>query len=62
VSSGGYLHELYNELVNSKGLVHQELGSSFRSTIGEDQINAVNYLNAQQFEINEDMLDYLLAE
>jgi hypothetical protein len=61
-SGGGYIHELYNELVNSKGLVHQELGSQFRSVIGEDQINAVNYLNAQKFEINGEMLDFLLAE
>lgn len=49
-------------MVNSKGLVHQELGSRYRSSIGEDQINAVNYLNAQQFEINEDMLEHLLEE
>lgn len=61
-SSGGYLFNLYNELVNSKGLVHQELGSRYHSTIGEDQINAVNFLNAQKFEINEDMLEHLLEE
>lgn len=60
--SGGYLHSLYNELVNSKGLVHQEVGSSLKSKIGVDQINAVNYLNGQQFEINEDMLDFLVKE
>jgi DNA-directed RNA polymerase len=62
LGSGGYIHELYNELVNSKGLVHHEVSTQIRSVIGEDQINAVNYLNAQKFEINEDMLDFLLED
>lgn len=61
-SSGGYLHYLYNELVNSKGLVHQEQGTNVQSVIGNDQINAVNYLNAQEFVINEEMLMFLLKE
>lgn len=48
--------------MNSKGLVHKEHGSKMHSMIGVDQINAVNYLNSQEFIINEDMLDYLLSE
>lgn len=49
-------------MVNSKGLVHQEHGSKKPSRIGVDQINAVNFLNSQEFIINEDMLDFLLSE
>lgn len=60
VNIGGYLHPLYNDLVNSKGLVHQEQGTNVQSVIGNDQINAVNYLNGQEFEINEEMLMFLL--
>lgn len=60
--AGGYLHPVYNQLVNSKGLVHHEVGNSMHSEICINQINAVNFLNAQEFLINEDMLDYLLSE
>lgn len=59
---GGYLHKFYNELVNSEGLVHQPVDERYRSVVSEDQVNAVNYLNKQKFEIHEDMLDYLLEQ
>lgn len=49
-------------MVNSKGLVHPEIGSRIRSQISEDQINAVNFLNYQEFMINDEMLEYLLSE
>lgn len=42
--------------------MHHDVQAIFKSVIGEDQINAVNYLNAQQFEVNSDMLDFLLLE
>lgn len=48
--------------MNRKGLVHHDVGSKKRSEIGMDQINAANFLNAQEFIVNEEMLDYLLSE
>jgi len=60
--SGGYLYKFYNEMANRDGLIHQDPSNSHPSEICIDQVNAVNFLNNQKFEINEEMLDYLLLE
>lgn len=49
-------------MVNRKGLVHPEVGGNKRSEICIDQVNAVNFLNSQEFIVNNEMLDYLLSE
>ena len=49
-------------MANRDGLIHQDPSNSHPSEICIDQVNAVNFLNNQKFEINEEMLDYLLLE
>lgn len=62
LSRGGYLHSIYNDLVNSKGLVHQCVNNKYPSEVSKIQIESINYLSSQPFEINRDQLDFLMED
>jgi DNA-directed RNA polymerase len=60
-NEGGFLDLNYKKRVNSY-LIHNSFKNSGKSEIGVIQIDTVNFLNKQQFKINNDMLNLLIKE
>lgn len=59
---GGYYLDQFNELSRNNNIIIQNSFNKFDSILNEDQINSVNFLNSRAFEINKEMLYYVVNE
>jgi hypothetical protein len=59
---GGYYLDQFNELSKNNTIIRQNSFNKFESKVSEHQINTINFLNRKAFNINKDMLSFVIDE
>nr|QWO71450.1 RNA polymerase [Lyophyllum shimeji] len=59
---GGYYLEEFNELNKNNNIIRQNSFNKYNSSVSIQQVKSINFLNSKGFNINTEMLDFVVSE
>ena len=59
---GGYYLDQFNELNKNNNIIRQNTFNKYDSILSDNQVKSINLLNSKPFEINKEMLNFVVKE